>query len=140
MGVIVDSSVFIAAERGRFDLVAFLSAFANERFQIAAITASELLHGCERAIDPIIRERRKRFVEGILQDFAVVPFTLAEAREHARLWAALEIAGQTIGPRDQEIAATARSHGYAVATRNMREFLRVPSLKLLDLGPFDLAR
>lgn len=48
MGVILDSSILIAAERKRFDLVGFFSAHANETIFITAITASELLYGCER--------------------------------------------------------------------------------------------
>jgi len=59
MGVILDSSVLIAAERKRFDLVGFLSAHANDTIFITAITASELLHGCERATDPVIACDRK---------------------------------------------------------------------------------
>ena len=85
MGVILDSSVLIAAERKRFDFVGFLSAHASEIIFITAITASELLHGCERANDPAIRERRARFVDGLLQDYAALPFTLTEARIHAQL-------------------------------------------------------
>lgn len=138
MGVIIDSSVLIAAERGKFDLPMLLRAHADEVFQIAAITAAELLHGCERANDATVRERRVRFVEGLIRDFGVVPFTLAEAREHARLWAELESSGQTIGPRDMEIAATAQALGFSVATRNVGEFRRVAGLRLLDVAPFAL--
>jgi tRNA(fMet)-specific endonuclease VapC len=136
MGVILDSSVLIAAERGKFNLSALLQAHPTEVFHIAAITAAELLHGCERANTAALRERRDRFVESVIRDFGVVPFGLAEAREHAQLWAALEIAGQTIGSRDMEIAATALSLGFSIATRNTGEFQRVSNLRLLDVTPF----
>ncbi|GDY19833.1 hypothetical protein LBMAG56_11780 [Verrucomicrobiota bacterium] len=46
MGIILDSSVLIAAERGRLDLPKLLAAHPSDPFLIAAITASELLHGC----------------------------------------------------------------------------------------------
>ena len=136
MGVILDSSVLIAAERGRFDLVGLLHSHAAEVFQIAAITAAELLHGCERANDSAVRARRVRFVEGVIRDFGVVPFALPEAREHARLWAELETQGQVIGPRDMEIAATALALGFSVATQNLGEFKRVRGLRLLEVAPF----
>ncbi len=136
MGVILDSSVLIAAERERFDLPRLLQTHAEEVFQIAAITAAELLHGCARASDSAIRERRVNFVEGVIRDFAVAPFTLAEAREHAQLWAGLETEGRMIGPRDMEIAATALAFGFAVATLNFREFQRVGGLRLLDIAPY----
>ena len=136
MGVILDSSVLIAAERRRFDLVGFLSAHSNDAIFITSVTASELLHGCERAHDAVIRERRTRFVEGLLQDYVALPFTLAEARIHARLWAALERSGTPIGERDLLIAAIARTNGHSLATINHEEFARVPGLTLEEVGPF----
>jgi tRNA(fMet)-specific endonuclease VapC len=98
MGIILDSSLLIAAERERFDLPAFHTAHGEETFQIAAITASELLHGVERAADAKTRGRRLRFVESVLSDYAVAPFGLREAREHNRIWAVLEGHGDLIGP------------------------------------------
>jgi predicted nucleic acid-binding protein len=136
MGVILDSSVLIAAERGKFDLEEMLRTHPTETFQIAAITAAELLHGCERANTLAVRERRIQFVESVIREFGVISFTLAGAREHARLWAKLEVAGQIIGPRDLEIAATALAIDYSVAIRNLDEFQRVPGLQLLDVTPF----
>ena len=136
MGIILDSSVLIAAERQRFDLPAFLQVHARDTFHLAAITASELLHGIERATDPHIKSRRQRFVEGTLTDFAIIPFGLAEARHHSRLWAKLEERGQIIGPHDLEIAATALAVGFALATLNHTEFKRVPGLTLIDVAVF----
>ncbi len=136
MGVILDSSVLIAAERGRYNLVGLLDAHPNEPFFITAITASELLHGCVRAIDAVVRERRTRFVEGVVQDYAVLPFTLAEAREHAQLWAGLESRGTPIGERDLLIAAIAKTTGHSLATLNRSEFERVPGLALTEVAKF----
>jgi hypothetical protein len=65
---VIDSSLFIASERGRFNLDGFLAAHPTDLFYIAAITASELLHGCVRATDAIVRARRVRFVESVLQN------------------------------------------------------------------------
>lgn len=46
MGTVIDSSVVIAAERGRLDRAEVLkSPPEDETLAIAAITASELLHG-----------------------------------------------------------------------------------------------
>ena len=140
MGVILDSSVLIAAERGRFDLVGLLAAHPNDPFFITAITASELLHGCARAIDAAVRERRTRFVEGVLQAYTVLPFSLAGAREHAQIWADLETKGTLIGERDLLIAAVARTTSHSLATLNSSEFGRVPGLTLVDAARFMTAR
>src|ERR1044071_374201 len=118
MGVILDSSLLIAAERQRFDLRAFHLAYATDTFHLAAIIAAELLHGVERASDVGIQSRRSQFVEDILNNFAVIPFSLPEAREYARLWAVLDAGGLMIGPHDLEIAATEQTHGFSVATLN----------------------
>jgi len=130
---VIDSSLFIASERGRFSLDSFLAAHPTDLFFIAAITASELLHGCARASDAIIRARRVLFVESVLQNYAILPFSLAEAREHAKLWAELEGRGQIIGERDLQIAATANANGHAVATLNRKEFERAPGIILAEL-------
>jgi tRNA(fMet)-specific endonuclease VapC len=139
MGIILDSSLLIAAERQRFDLHAFHRAHANETFQIAAIMASELLHGVERAADAKTRARRQRFVEDLLSDYAVASFGLREAREHSRLWALLEASGNMIGPHDLLIAATALAQKHSLATLNRSEFQRVPGLVLVDTVPFATA-
>jgi tRNA(fMet)-specific endonuclease VapC len=55
MGLILDTSILIADERGRFDMPSFLRHFPSPKPIIAAITASELLHGVERARDPARR-------------------------------------------------------------------------------------
>jgi tRNA(fMet)-specific endonuclease VapC len=94
-----------------------------------------LLHGCARATDAVVRARRVCFVESVLQNYAMLPFALAEAREHAKLWAELESRGQIIGERDLQIVATAIANGHAVATLNRKEFERVPEVILVETAP-----
>jgi tRNA(fMet)-specific endonuclease VapC len=138
MGLILDSSPLIAGERGNFDLPGFL-ATRDEPVAIAAITASELLHGCHRAADTRRRKKRTEYVEWVLSEFEAVPFALEEARHHARIWADLARKGSMIGSNDLLIAATALSLGYTLATLNVDEFARVPGLVLVKksvLHPF----
>jgi tRNA(fMet)-specific endonuclease VapC len=71
-------------------------------------------------------------VESVLQNYAALPFALAEAREHAKVWAELESRGQIIGERDLQIAATATANSHAVATLNRREFERIPGMILVE--------
>lgn len=63
MGLILDSSILIAAERGKFTLPSLFEAHETEAFFLAAITVSELLHGVKRADTPERRSKRSRFVE-----------------------------------------------------------------------------
>jgi len=103
---------------------------------MAAVTASELLHGVHRAADAAVRARRAAFVDGLLELIPVIPFALREARRHAELWAELVRAGTPIGPYDMLIAATALARGDALATLNTRDFQRVPGLELFTLEPY----
>lgn len=132
MGLLIDSNVWIEAERGRFSLPEFLAAHRDEGVSIASITASELLHGVHRAKGPLARERRAAFVNGILDNVPVISFDLNVARLHAALWAAVVQKGASLGAHDLIIAATALSLGYAVVTFNDREFRSVPDLSVVN--------
>jgi tRNA(fMet)-specific endonuclease VapC len=143
MGTILDTTAFIALERavrilpedgamgevGR-RLEAHLG--PAEDVGIAAITASELLHGVHRAA-PEHRPRREAFVEAVLAAFPPISFDLLAARAHARLWAALASAGTDVGAHDRIVAATAIAAGWRVATANVRHFERVPGLDVVDI-------
>ena len=64
-------------------------------------------------------------VEGILyEDFAgrILSFDSAAARFYAQIVASRRRQGRPISPPDAQIAAIARVHGYALATRNMSDF------------------
>lgn len=131
MGALIDSSVLIAGERRQLDLETLLAEHADEDFAISAVSASELLHGVQRARTPAQRNRREAFVEGLLTRLPVIPFDLLAARIHARLSAELATRKIVIGPHDLLIAATAMARGYDVATRDERSFPKIPNLSLL---------
>ena len=128
--MILDTSILIAAERNALRFEALLESLGEEPVAVAAVTASELLHGCLRATDAGVRARRAAFVDAILELFPVLPFGLAEARRHAELWAELTRRGNLIGPHDLFIAATAVARGDRLLTLNRAEFERVPGLRL----------
>ena len=136
MGLILDTSVLIAAERARLDLPRFFAAHAEEPFALAAMTASELLHGVERAEPGHRRRERGAFVEAALAQLELVDFDLPIARRHASLWAELERLGRRIGPHDLQIAATALHLNYGLVTLNPAEFRQVPGLRLEDPAAF----
>jgi tRNA(fMet)-specific endonuclease VapC len=136
VGLILDTSVLIAAERQRFDLEALLDALADETVAIAAVTAAELLHGVERARTPGIRANRSHFVEGVLDTFPVVPFGLPQVRVYAGIWAGLAAKGRMVGAHDLQVAATALTLGNSVATLNQKDFKRVAGLSLVPLARF----
>lgn len=93
MGVILDTSALIAAERGALRFTDLLESLGDAPIGMAAITASELLHGCHRAGNPGTRARRSAFVDAVLEMIPVFAFGLIEARRHAHLWADLMAEG-----------------------------------------------
>jgi tRNA(fMet)-specific endonuclease VapC len=127
VGIVVDTSVFIAFERD--DRALDLGGLpAEEDLFISAITVSELLVGVHRADSAARRNRRLAYVEAILADFPILPLETEAARVHAQLHAAQLDAGWRSGAHDLLIAATALAHGFAVLTRDVDDFERVPGL------------
>ena len=137
MGLILDSSVLVAFERRRFDLERLLNDSAPP--VIAAITAAELLIGVERADTPERRARRELFVQNIFEKVPIIPFEIRQARIYASRFAELASRGQIIGDRDLQIAATALSLDFDLATLNRDEFERISDLRLVNVAPYVVA-
>ena len=134
MGLVFDSSVLIEAERGNFNLKNFLNKeCTNDTLFITAVTATELLHGWEQAPQGKKKDKRKEFVEYIINGYEVLSFDLAAARYHAQLWTYLKGQGLMIGAHDLLIASICLSLKHKLATLNQKEFSRVPGLILKDV-------
>ena len=143
MGTLLDTTVFIELERAlRGHPAGHAMAEVTNRLEqqlgpaedvgIAAITASELLHGVHRATAKH-RPRRAAFIEAVLAAFPPLPFDLLCARAHARLWAQLASAGIDVGANDRLVAATAISTGWRVGTANVRHFQRIRGLDVIAI-------
>ena len=130
MVALIDASVLIAAERGQLDLDVLGGKGDSLDLAIAAVTASELLHGVHRAPEPERRAKREAFVERLLVALPVLSFDLTAARIHARIWADLASQGVSVGAHDLLIAATAMASGCSLVTRDQRSFPRIPGLTL----------
>lgn len=106
MAVLIDSNIFILAERfqQQNSLTDLLSHIPEEKINedvlISVITASELLRGVHRAGEESIRQRRIGFVDAVLDRFKTMPIDLRIARQHSRLSAHLMASGQSIGIHD----------------------------------------
>lgn len=128
MGILIDSSILIAHERGRLDLARVLEGLPEGEGFLSAVTVSELLHGVHRAHEAGVRARRLASVEALLAAFPVLPIDGTVARVHAQLWAHLQAAGTPVGAHDMWIGATCVVHGHTIVTANVREFSRIPGL------------
>jgi tRNA(fMet)-specific endonuclease VapC len=131
MGIILDSSVIIAGERGLLDFQAWIGGRPQDQFALAAISIAELWHGLERA-DELRRPKRAAYLTAIVGTLPVIPYTQTIAYRHARIWAALVKAGKMIESHDLIVAATALERGDAVATLNARHFRDVTGLTVIE--------
>jgi tRNA(fMet)-specific endonuclease VapC len=111
--------------RGRHGVAARLGQESPEDVAIASITLAELLYGARCAQDPARSELAvRRFIEPV----RVVPFGRRASELHGRLRHATR---QTmVGPNDLVIAATALAHDATLITANVREFSRIPDLRV----------
>jgi tRNA(fMet)-specific endonuclease VapC len=131
VALLIDTSVLVELERAKAR--GLPSELNDEGVCLSAISASELLHGVQRATTAARRARREAFVERILDTVPVLPFDLDVARVHSRIWVELIRSGTMIGAHDLIIAATAIRHDLAVLTGNQREFSRVEGLVIHSL-------
>ena len=133
---VFDTNIIIEFLRGRLPLGLELLKNTDCRLvKIPAIVEAELLLGAFKSQNP---EKNRLAIENLLCNYEVVPFDSACARTYARIRADLEAAGQIIGPNDLIIAATALVHDATLATNNVREFQRVPNLRIMTLHEVEL--
>ena len=130
MGVILDTSVLIEAERQEFEIDKFTENREEEIFGLSVITVSELLHGVYRADSTKRRLKRSAYVEKVIELFPIYVFEISIARIYAELWSDLSKKGLQIGAHDLIIGATALSLGFSVVTNNIRHFETIEGLKI----------
>jgi tRNA(fMet)-specific endonuclease VapC len=92
------------------------------------VVACELRFGARRKHSEVLTQR----VEQLLATLTVIPLDEPADQDYADIRAALESAGTPIGNHDLFIAAHARSRGLTLVTHNVREFERVPGLRVED--------
>ena len=130
MGVILDTSVLIEAERHEFEIDKFTENREEEVFGLSVITVAELLHGVHRADSTMRRLKRSAFVEKIIEFFPIYVFEVSIARIYAELWSDLSKRGIQIGAHDLIIGSTALSLGFSLVTHNIRHFEKIEGLKI----------
>jgi len=135
MGLIVDSSVVIGAERRGETVVRLIERVVNttgdQESALSAVGLTELVHGLHRANTPTLRLRRQAFLDELLADLTVHPYTKEMALLAGRLDAEQRIRGVVIPYPDLLIGATALSLGFSVLTANVRHFRQVPGLSVV---------
>ena len=132
LGLVLDSSVLIAAERRNHTAVQAVESVQKTMGEIpimlSAVSVAEIGHGIYRARTPEIRDRRRAFLDELKATVPIHPITEATAEIVARIGGEQAAQGIDLPLADLLIGACALELGYAVGTGNVRDFGRIPGL------------
>jgi|SRR5579864_996542 len=135
MGVILDSSVLIAAERqgnnARQVLDAVSSRLGNTEVALSVLTLLELAHGAARADTLERKNMREQFIEELITALPVHPVTAAIALRTGQIDGANQARGVRLPLADLLIGVTALELDYGVATHNVRHFHAILGLSVI---------
>jgi len=96
---------------------------------ISSITYAELQYGIFKSQH---KEKNKIALINFLAPIDILNFTDKAAVCYGEIRAVLEKKGQIIGAYDLLIAAHAFSEGFSLVTNNIKEFSKIPRIKLLN--------
>lgn len=94
---------------------------------VSSITYAELVHGVEKSA---AIEKNRLALSMLFANIEILNFDVDAANCYGKIRADLEKKGTPIGPLDMMIAGHTMSKGYIVVTNNVKEFSRVPNLKI----------
>jgi tRNA(fMet)-specific endonuclease VapC len=130
MIVLLDTDICIYIIRQKpLEVLQKFSTYAVGDIGVSSITVAELFVGAQKSQRPA---QNHQAVEQFLLPLTVAHFDYDAAVTYGHVRAALEQQGTPIGALDTLIAAQAVSLGVTLATNNVREFARVPSLMVED--------
>jgi predicted nucleic acid-binding protein len=137
MGLILDPSVVIAAERRGTSvagLIRFVFATAGDQdAALSSVGLTEMVHGIYRAQSAAMRTRRESFIKELVRDLIVYPYTTETALLAGKIDGEQTARGVVIPFPDLLIGATALSLGFSVLTVNARHFRLIPNLQVIQL-------
>ena len=126
MTYLPDTNAISAYMRGDSPKLNSKMAEAFGELCLSAIVLAEREFGVTKGMNA----RARMVLAELAQTLPVEPFTRDDSTHYAAIRHDLESRGVGIGPMDTLIAAQALRLGATVITRNVREFGRVPGLKV----------
>lgn len=124
---LLDTNAVFAALKGHAGLLARIRGQKTQNVCVSSIVLHELYYGAFRSAR---LEANLQRVDAL--QFQVVDFDREDARKAGEVRAVLSASGSPIGPYDVLIAGQALSRELTLVSRNRREFVRVPELRLED--------
>lgn len=135
LGLVLDSSVAIAAERRKQPIAAFIEAILTAHgpvdLSFSPVTVAELVHGIYRAKTPEVSQRRREYIDELTILIPVHPVTNKTAWLVGQIHGQEAAKGNMLPFNDLLIAVAAIEQGYAVLTGNLRHFSKIPGLTVV---------
>ena len=128
MKVMLDTNIciYVIKQKPRSVLERFV-AFPVGDLGISVITLAELEYGASKSSEP---DRNREALEQFVSPLEIAVFDRLATSVYGKIRALLEKRGRPIGSMDLLIAAHALSLNVRLVTNNMREFKRVPGLRV----------
>jgi predicted nucleic acid-binding protein len=137
MGLILDSSLLVAAERQGKNARQLLADIARQvgetEVAISVITLIELAHGAARAGTPERKAKRQQFIQELMTALPIRSVTAPDALRAGKIDGENQARGIRIPLSDLLIGVTALELGFSVATTNLRHFRLVPGPSVVRL-------
>jgi tRNA(fMet)-specific endonuclease VapC len=128
MGFMLDTNICIYMIRGKPpEVLTRLKDFKPGEVSVSSITLSELEYGVAKSSKP---QQNRDALDAFLAPLEILPFNGDAAYRYGHIRASLEKEGKLIGAMDMLIAAHAVSASMTLVTNNIKEFDRVPGLRL----------
>jgi tRNA(fMet)-specific endonuclease VapC len=137
MGLILDSSVLVAAERQGKNARQILTAISTKTNEteigLSVVTLIELAHGASRADTPERKAKRRQFIRELQTAVPVYSVTAPLGLRAGEIDGENQSRGVRVPLSDLLIGVTALELGYSVATANVRHFQMIPGLSIVRL-------
>jgi len=134
---VLDSSIVITAERRSLPVpslvAAIQTAYGEIEVALSPITVAELVHGIYRARTPEASQRRREYIQELVNLMPVHPITLQTAHLVGQIEGQEAAKGNVLPFNDLLIAAAAIEQGYAVLTENLHHFGKIPGVQVVKL-------
>lgn len=137
MGLILDSSVLVTAERegqnARQMLAGVAGRIGETEVALSVVTLIELAHGAARADTTTRRAKRLQFIQELVTAMPIHPVTVSVALRAGQIDGENQARGTRLPLSDLLIGVTAAELGYGVATSNIRHVQMIPGLTVVQL-------
>ncbi|NQT60705.1 MAG: type II toxin-antitoxin system VapC family toxin [Bacteroidetes bacterium] len=125
---LLDSNICIyIINRNPKEVVEHIKNLQPHQVKLSAIFISELEYGVAKSL---YRDKNRTALMHFASAFDIIEFNDKDAEVYGLIRADLEKRGQVIGPYDMQIAAQAITRDLILVTNNIKEFEKIPNLKL----------